>query len=69
MSDSSSTDDESMVMPMVMMGVIVLFALYSCFGPASDPNKEKTHSMHSSRRHQQNYACCACLRKLCVFAH
>ena len=45
---ADSTDDESMIMPIVMMGVIVLFALYACCGPAADPNKEKTHSMGSS---------------------
>jgi len=42
-------DDESMMVPMLLGGVIVLFLLYTCCGPAADPNKEKTHSMGSTR--------------------
>jgi hypothetical protein len=41
-------DDESMMMPMVMMGVIALFALYACCGPKGASDKERPHSFGSS---------------------
>ena len=42
-------DDESMLVPLIMAGVIACFLLYTCCGPAADPNREKAHSMGSTR--------------------
>lgn len=45
----TEVDDESMIVPMIMLGVIVLFGMYACCGPAPNPNREPTHSMGSTR--------------------
>ena len=37
-----------MLMPMVLGLIIIGFALYSCCGPAANPEQEKPHSYRSS---------------------
>ena len=43
-------DDQSMLVPMLMMAGIVVFILYSCCGPAPDPDKERPQSESSTRK-------------------
>ena len=47
---ADSIEEESMLVPMLIMGGILIFAMYACCGPAADPSKERPHSESSTRK-------------------
>ena len=52
---ADSIEDESMLVPLLMMAGVVCFAMYACCGPAADPTKERPHSMGSTRKMMQEH--------------